>query len=90
MPEKQLGDFTRSKIAWGSFNSDAPGSTVRHEKTGQDFTKNSDPGGDQQAFPTASGGLASNDVANPNDNSLIKEFTKPNKFGRTSTPELYK
>ena len=90
MPEKMLGDLTQSKIGWGSFNSDMPGSTVRREKTGQDFRDNRDPGGDEKAFPTASGGLSSNDVANPNDNSLIKEFSKPNKFGRTSKPELYK
>jgi len=90
MPEKMLPDFTRSKHKQGDFNPDMPGSTVRREKTGQDFTENSDPGGDQKAFPTAKDGLASNDVANPNDNSLIKVFTKPNKFGRTSSPVLYR
>ena len=91
MPEKMLGDLSFGvKHKQGDFNPDMPGETVKHQKTGQDFTKNSAPGGDQQAFPTPKGGLSSNDVANPNDNSLIKEFTKPNKFGRTSSPELYK
>ncbi len=72
---KKLPDFTRSSIPWGSFNADLSGGTVeKRVKSGLDFTKNSDPGGDEKAFPTNSGGLSSNDVANPNDNSLIKEF----------------
>ncbi len=90
MPEKQLGDLTRSSIGWGTFNSDAPGETIKHQKTGLDFTDNRDPGGDEKAFPTASGGLSSNNVGNPLDPTLIKEFRKPNKFGRTNKPELYK
>lgn len=90
MPEKMLGDLTRTKTGWGTFNPDMPGDTIKHEKTGQDFTKNSDPGGDDKAFPTASGGLSSNDVGNPIDPALTKEFRKPNKFGRTNKAELYK
>lgn len=86
-----LGDLSFGvKHKQGDFNPDMPGATVRREKTGQDFTENSDPGGDERAFPTASGGLSSNNVANPVDDSLIKEFKKPNKFGRTSKPELYR
>ena len=73
---KKLPDFTRSKHVQGDFNPDLdPGSNDKREKTGQDFTKNSNPGGDEQAFPTASGGLAKN-IVHPgaNDNSLIKVF----------------
>ncbi len=73
---KKLPDFTRSSIGWGSLNPDLSGGSVeRREKTGQDFTSNKDPGGDEQAFPTASGGLASNDVhPSVNDKSLMREF----------------
>ena len=58
------------------FNPDlSAGSVERREKKGQDFTKNADPGGDEKAFPTASGGLAKNIVhPSANDNSLIKAF----------------
>ncbi len=85
-----LPDLTRSKIGWGTFSPDVPGDAVKHQKTGQDFTKNSDPGGDEKAFPPVGGGLSSNNVANPIDPALIKEFRKPNKLGRTSKAELYK
>lgn len=74
--EKKLSDPTHSKHKQGDFNADmSAGSIERREKTNQDFTKNSDPGGDQKAFPTASGGLASNNVHSSwNDYSLIKAF----------------
>lgn len=74
---KKLADPTRSKTPWGSFNPDmSAGSVEKREKKGQDFTKNSDPGGDEKAFPTASGGLSSNDVhPSVNDKSLIKVFS---------------
>ena len=73
---KKLPDFTRSKHNQGDFNPDlSAGSVEKREKKGQDFTKNADPGGDEKAFPTASGGLAKNIVhPSANDNSLIKAF----------------
>lgn len=77
MGQKKLPDFTRSKLKQGDFNPDlSAGSVERREKTGQDFRGNfKDPGGQQQAFPTTSGGLASNNVhPSVNDNSLIKVF----------------
>ena len=73
---KKLPDFTRSKHKQGDFNPDlSAGDNGKREKTGQDFTKNADPGGDEKAFPTASGGLAK-PIVHPsaNDNSLIREF----------------
>lgn len=76
MTIKHLKDPSRSSIAWGSHNLDlSAGDPGRKEKTGQDFTKNSDPGGDEQAFPTKSGGLEGPNVhPSAEDNSLIREF----------------
>ena len=76
MGQKKLPDFTRSKHNQGDFNPDlSAGGNNKREKTGLDFTKNADPGGDEKAFPTVSGGLAKAIVhPSANDNSLIKAF----------------
>ncbi len=76
MATKKLPDPSRSKIGWGTHNPDlSAGGAERREKTGQDFTANKDPGGDEKAFPTTSDGLHKPEVhPSANDNSLIKEF----------------
>ncbi len=73
---KKLPDLTRSKTPWGTpHNPDmSAGTVVKREKTGQDFTRNADPGGDDKAFPTKSGGLQSPTLPGAEDFSLIKEF----------------
>ena len=78
MSIKKLPDPSRTSIGWGSFNPDlSAGDPGRREKTNQDFTKNSDPGGDDKAFPTTSDGLHKPEVhPSANDTSLIKVFTK--------------
>ncbi len=76
MSQKKLPNLSRSSLAWGSFNADlSAGDPGRREKTGQDFTANKDPGGDEKAFPTTSDGLHKPEVhPSANDNSLINEF----------------